>query len=218
MNAREMILNKIARTRGARGTTEKPVPLRPALAAQQGGAGLEQFVRLAKSLGCGFSFIERIEETPRAVAEMLSAQDLPRDIWLSDDPALLPLDWKEAGLALHDDRSRDALDGVVSVTGAVAGLAETGAVAVASSANHPFALGLLPDVHVVVLSADRVVAGMEDVWPLIRKAGGNRLPRAVSLVGGPSRTGDIEATLVMGAHGPRALHIVLVGEGASGLS
>jgi len=218
MNAREMILNKIARTRGARGKTEKPVPLRPALAAQEGGAGLDQFVRLAKSLGCGFSFIERIEEAPRVVAALLSGQSLSHDIWLSDDETLAQLQWQEAGLALHADRSRDALDGVVAVTGAVAGLAETGAVVVASSMRHPFALGLLPDVHVVVLSADRVVAGMEDVWPLIRQAGGNRLPRAVSLVGGPSRTGDIEATLVMGAHGPRALHIVLVGEGQAPLS
>src|SRR5690554_2321144 len=98
MNARDTILNKIARSRGARGQTAKPQPLRPALAAQQGGAALEQFVRLAKSLGCGFSFVSRTQDAPRAVAEMLSQQNLPRDVWLSDDPALVPLGWGEAGL------------------------------------------------------------------------------------------------------------------------
>ena len=68
---------------------------------------------------------------------------------------------------------------------------------------------LLPDTHVAVVSSARIVAGMEEAFALIR---GDRtlLPRAVNLVSGPSRTGDIEQTIVLGAHGPYRVHILIV--------
>jgi L-lactate dehydrogenase complex protein LldG len=214
MSAREDILGKIARSRGASAGTAKPVPLRPALAAKDGAARLAQFCHLALSLGCTIVPVREMRAVPASLAHALSEQNLKGDVWLNDEPQLTALSWQEAGLSIHSERGNDDLDGVISVTGALAGLAETGAVIMQSSAVHPFAMGLLPDVHVAVLRTDQIVAGMEDIWPLARKAGGNRLPRALSLVGGPSRTGDIEATLVMGAHGPRSLQILLVGEEA----
>jgi L-lactate dehydrogenase complex protein LldG len=57
--------------------------------------------------------------------------------------------------------------------------------------------------------AARIVRGMEDAWQLLRDEVG-RMPRAVNFVSGPSRTADIEQTLVLGAHGPYRVHIVLV--------
>jgi L-lactate dehydrogenase complex protein LldG len=47
---------------------------------------------------------------------------------------------------------------------------------------------------------------------MLRKAKGKgEMPRALNLITGPSRSGDIEQTIILGAHGPRALHIVVVG-------
>jgi L-lactate dehydrogenase complex protein LldG len=63
--------------------------------------------------------------------------------------------------------------------------------------------------------AGRIVRGMEDAWKLLRDEVG-RMPRAVNFVSGPSRTADIEQTIVLGAHGPYRVHIVLVGEPAAG--
>jgi L-lactate dehydrogenase complex protein LldG len=59
-----------------------------------------------------------------------------------------------------------------------------------------------------VLRAADVVGPYEEAWARLRRAGG--MPRTVNFVTGPSRTGDIEQTIYLGAHGPRRLHVLLV--------
>jgi L-lactate dehydrogenase complex protein LldG len=71
-------------------------------------------------------------------------------------------------------------------------------------------VSLLPETHVAVVPVARIVAHMEDGWDLLRTEEG-QLPRAVNFVSGPSRTADIEQTVVLGAHGPYRVHIVLAG-------
>ena len=64
----------------------------------------------------------------------------------------------------------------------------------------------------MVVSADDIAGDYETVWQRIRETyGPGKLPRTVNLVTGPSRSADIEQTLILGAHGPRALHILVVG-------
>ena len=60
-----------------------------------------------------------------------------------------------------------------------------------------------------MLRADRVVSGMEEAFALVRRECA-QVPRAINLISGPSRTGDIEQTVVVGAHGPFRVHIVIV--------
>ncbi len=79
-----------------------------------------------------------------------------------------------------------------------------------SGADTPTASALLPDTHVAVLRAERIVSGMEEAFALVRKERA-MMPRAVNLISGPSRSGDIEQKIILGAHGPRALHIIVVG-------
>ena len=79
-----------------------------------------------------------------------------------------------------------------------------------SGADTPTATTLLPATHVAVITADRIVSGMEEAFALIRSECG-LLPRAVNLISGPSRTGDIEQTVVVGAHGPYRVHILVIG-------
>ena len=79
-----------------------------------------------------------------------------------------------------------------------------------SGADTPTASMLLPDTHVAVVPAGRIVVGMEDAFALLRRERSS-LPRAVNFVSGPSRTGDIEQTIVLGAHGPYRVHIVVLG-------
>ena len=67
----------------------------------------------------------------------------------------------------------------------------------------------MPDTHIAVLRADRVVSGMEEAYALVRRERGT-MPRAVNLISGPSRTGDIEQTIVLGAHGPFRVHILVL--------
>jgi L-lactate dehydrogenase complex protein LldG len=69
-------------------------------------------------------------------------------------------------------------------------------------------VSLLPETHIAIVAADRVVAYMEQAWELARAELG-RLPRAVNFISGPSRTADIEQTVTLGAHGPYRVHVIL---------
>jgi L-lactate dehydrogenase complex protein LldG len=144
-------------------------------------------------------------EAPPAAARYLRAHALPLSgcVW----PLLARLDWKGAGLSLEARAARG--DDAVGVTGAFAAIAETGTLVLVSGPDTPATVSLLPETHVAVVGADRIVATMEQAWELARAELG-RLPRAVNFVSGPSRTADIEQQLVMGAHGPYRVHIVVV--------
>jgi L-lactate dehydrogenase complex protein LldG len=144
-------------------------------------------------------------KVPAAVARYLESGNLPLAgcVW----PQLADLDWKGAGLALEP---REANGGdAVGVSGAFAAIAETGTLVFASGPDTPSTVSLLPETHVAVVSARRIVAHMEDAWTLAR-AELRRLPRAINFVSGPSRTADIDQTIVLGAHGPYRLHIIVV--------
>lgn len=98
---------------------------------------------------------------------------------------------------------------------AFAGIAETGTVMLLSGPTSPTTYNFLPDTHVVLLHAADLVGTYEEAWEKLARAQGGalRLPRAVNWVTGPSRTADIEQTLLLGAHGPRRLLIVLIDAG-----
>lgn len=152
-----------------------------------------------------------LREVPQAIARYLDAHGLPKAgcVW----PRLASLDWRGAGLALEPRAAIDA-DGV-GVTGVFCALAETGTLMLCSGGETPASVSLLPETHVAIVPAARIVATMEDGWDLARSELGE-LPRAVNFVSGPSRTADIEQTIQLGAHGPRRLHIVLIDDGGDG--
>ena len=95
---------------------------------------------------------------------------------------------------------------------AEAGVAETGTLVLLSGPDNPTTINFLPDTHVVVVRAADILGDYESVWRRLReRLGPGVMPRLVNLVTGPSRSADIEQTLLLGAHGPRALHIIVVG-------
>ena len=67
----------------------------------------------------------------------------------------------------------------------------------------------MPDTHFAVVRADRIVSGMEEAFALVRTER-SAMPRAINMISGPSRTGDIEQTIVLGAHGPYRVHILVL--------
>jgi L-lactate dehydrogenase complex protein LldG len=92
-------------------------------------------------------------------------------------------------------------------------VAESGTLVLVSGEDNPTTLNFLPDTHIVVVSADDVAGDYETVWQRIREQyGAGTMPRTVNLITGPSRSADIEQTLILGAHGPRRLHVIVVGE------
>jgi L-lactate dehydrogenase complex protein LldG len=163
------------------------------------------------------STVERIadrRDVPAAVARYLAALELPPALAAQRSsagvcwPEFADLDWAGAGLGIEvrPTVGHDRL----GITGAFCAIAETGTIVVLAGADTPTATTLLVDTHVAVVRADRVVSGMEEAFALIRRERGH-LPRAVNLISGPSRTGDIEQTIVLGAHGPFRVHILVLG-------
>jgi len=163
------------------------------------------------------STVERLgdrREIPGAVARYVEALVLAPAIEAQKShsgvcwPEFADLDWAGAGLAI-EARPTTGQDRL-GVTGTFSAIAETGTLVLLAGADTPTATALLADTHVAVVRADRVVSGMEEAFALIRGECG-RLPRAVNLISGPSRTGDIEQTIVLGAHGPFRVHILVLG-------
>ncbi len=149
-------------------------------------------------------------DVPGEVSAYLARNNLPANVAMAPSPLLEGYDWASQKM-MTIRRGRGEGSDQVSVTGAFAGIAETGTVVMASGPDHPVSLNLLPDTHVVVLRESDIVGGYEDVWGRLRaRYGKNLMPRTVNTITGPSRTGDIEQAMELGAHGPRRMHILVV--------
>ncbi len=166
---------------------------------------LERFRRRSEAYASTVDQVGAMAAVPAAVARYLAALDLPRRAVVQ--PALGPLGWQDAGIAVEARGARDA--DLVGVTGCFCAVAETGSLMMCSAPDTPAAVSLLPETHIAVVEASRILPYMEDAWRLLRAELGN-MPRAVNFISGPSRTGDIEQTIVLGAHGPYRVHIVIV--------
>jgi L-lactate dehydrogenase complex protein LldG len=164
-----------------------------------------RFRARAESMQSTTELVDRMAEVPAAAARYLAAGNLPREgcVW----PALGHLGWAAAGLPLESRAAEDR--DLVGVTGAFAALAETGTLMVVATPETPAGPSLLPETHIAVVPVARIVKHMEDAWQLVRDELGEP-PRLVNFISGPSRTGDIDQTIVLGAHGPYRVHMILV--------
>lgn len=150
--------------------------------------------------------VSSLAEVPRALASYLKQKNLPTTgaCW----PEFAELDWAGAGLGIEARPSHG--DDKLGITGAFCALAENGTLMLLSGENTHATTSLLPENHVAIVAASRILRTMEDGWDLLRREH-DGLPRQVNFVSGPSRTADIEMTLVLGAHGPFRVHVIVVG-------
>jgi len=169
-----------------------------------------RFIERARDMSSTVESIAAMSEAPQAIARYLDT--LAPEIGQSRTgvcwPEFATLDWSTAGLSIA---SRPTLgDDLLGITGCFCAIAETGTIVITSSATTPTATALLPDTHVAIVRTERIVSGMEEAFALIRAEQG-ATPRALNLISGPSRTGDIEQTIVLGAHGPFRVHLLVIG-------
>jgi L-lactate dehydrogenase complex protein LldG len=213
--ARRRILDRIRRAQG-RGASPTPGEQRAAddwiarrAVGPQPSVGADRVLHFEAQAARMSSTTERVPsmaDVPAAVARYLAAHALPdRAVCWN---TLGDLDWSGAGLRVEARRPNG--DDLVGISGAFVAIAETGTLMMLSGPDTPASMHLLPETHVAVVAAQRIVAHYEEGFALARAERG-RLPRATNLVSGPSRTGDIEQTIVLGAHGPYRVHVVIVG-------
>jgi L-lactate dehydrogenase complex protein LldG len=115
---------------------------------------------------------------------------------------------KDAGISFN--AKKDAIEKMqVAITSCEAIIARTGSALVTSTKNSRI-LTVYPPVHIVVAYTSQVVMEIKDGLQVLRNKYGKNLPSMISFISGPSRTSDIEKTLVLGAHGPKELFVFLI--------
>jgi L-lactate dehydrogenase complex protein LldG len=108
----------------------------------------------------------------------------------------------------NNDRNLHAVDCGITLCECL--VERTGSILVSSRQGAGRRLSIYPPVHVVVASVRQLLPDIKDALHYMHKKYGQRLPSMISLITGPSRTADIEKTLVMGAHGPKELILFLI--------
>ncbi len=152
------------------------------------------------------------EQIPQEVARFLKENNIPPKV--KSAPRLKNLPWSttllevDSGIADGDD--------AVSVTSAFAAVAETGTLVVHSGPDMPTTLNFLPLTNIAVIEADKIYGNYEQAFNKLRQKDGENqplldyMPRTLCFITGPSRSADIEQTLLLGAHGPQRLHIIII--------
>ena len=214
MTAREEILQRVsagvgksdfaARLAAAEATLANPVRgPQPVL----GAALVKRFQAKAESLASTVARVAGPAQAVAAVAQYLAAGALGTNAVATAD--LGTYDWAGSGLSVRLDAAVDADS--VGISSCFCAIAETGTLMLLSGPETPATVSLLPETHIALVAVGRIVATMEDAFALLRAERG-AIPRAINFISGPSRTGDIEQTIVLGAHGPCRVHLVLMEE------
>ena len=222
MSGRADILGRIARNQAAHPARDPAAvaarlaghPRGPAVAraALDRNGQIDLFERMALAAMASVARVPSLEAVPGALTDWLARENLPAEIAMAPDPALDAIPWSSRPLL--SIRRGIGLDGdPVAVTRGFAGIAETGTLMLLSGPETPTTLNFLPESEVVVLRRRDVVGDLETAWDRLRHARDGAMPRTVNFVTGPSRSADIGQELLMGAHGPRRLHIILVEDG-----
>ena len=203
MSARDSILTRIRRASEGQSAPEQQ-RLKPAIARSVGSDAVAQFISQAEAINATTDRIASLDDLPKALAEQLRNRNLPAAIRTGDDP-IFDCDWGTVERSTGPGRIAEP----ATLTRAHMGVAETGQLVFASGPDNPVTLNFLGETHFAVVNASDIVGGFEDLWAEWRSRGLD--PRTVNLIAGPSRSADIGQTLQLGAHGPVALHVFIVG-------
>ncbi|HJV28390.1 MAG TPA: lactate utilization protein [Aromatoleum sp.] len=209
LNAREAILNSV-RSALRRG------PLDDGQRAEL-DARIPRHTRPAQDEDLVARFVRKFESRAGTIARVATRADVPAAVEAYRAEKGLPAraavgaalqDLAFPGLEIHHGPA--GVSEMLSVSQALAGIAEPGSLMMASGPNSPITHNFVPDDHVVVLETSEIVGHFEEAWAKLR-ARAEGMPRATNIISGPSRTADVEQTIQLGAHGPRRVHVILVG-------
>lgn len=222
MSARAAVFAGIRRSLGVTGAeaprafevrtrlTEAPAGIVPRRGQGSLDERVETFKAEAARVQATVSEVPALADVPGEVARFLRDNNCPASLRMGADERLSAMPWSATALEILHGASDGHDANAVSM--AFAGIAESGTLALVSGPANPTTLNLLPDSHIVVLQRENLMADYEGVFARLRAAyGKGGAPRTLNLITGPSRSADIEQTLLLGAHGPRRLHIVIAG-------
>lgn len=200
--------------------TKRPFPAAPAppsdyrpvvpRVGSEPAALTQQFIAAAEALACVIHKPATEREAIVVLLELIG-EDTAVSCWQPDHMPLPGLATALADNGIETTRPADS-DVRVGITGASAALAATGSLVLASSSGQARSVSLLPPVHIAIIRQDQIMPDLEYWFSQHKQAGLDDMRQASNIVviSGPSRTADIALQMVMGMHGPRALHIILL--------
>jgi len=221
VSARDEILTSLRRSlrvHGAEGPRRAAVEARlsgaprgvvPARGQVDAKERIGLFRKMAESAFASVAVVQSASEVPAEAARWLRDNNLPATLRMGEDKRLADMPWGATALQLAQGPS-DGRD-LNALSHAFAAVAESGTLIMTSGPDNPSTLNFLPDNHIVVLSGADLEGDYETAFDRLReKYGKGVMPRTVNMITGPSRSADIGQTMLLGAHGPRKLHIVIV--------
>jgi L-lactate dehydrogenase complex protein LldG len=209
MNAREEVLGRV-RTAVAGGAAPAPVARDYRTAGQPRDLAADELLELLVDRLVDYRALVRRSTTSLVAASVVAALTERGARRIAVPQGILPagLDRLEPGIELVGDdppltaAQLDGLDGVL--TGCAVAIAETGTIVLdGGTGQGRRILSLVPDYHLVVVTAAQVVAGVPEALARLDPA------RPQTWISGPSATSDIELDRVEGVHGPRTLEVIL---------
>ena len=215
--ARQLFLDRVRKALAAdtRPGQARDIPPRGQVGYQ--GAGPDLIQRFCDELTVAGAKAYRVPDAPSAVGLIgkLVQQAGAQSVLLGRGAVVDSLNLGEAlrqmgACAVTAQDGRDAsFQAQQGITGVFAAIAETGSLVVASARGEPRSFSLLPPLHIAVVGQHQIIPDLFDLFEtsLTPSAG---LPSCVTLITGPSKTGDIELRLVTGVHGPGELHVVIL--------
>lgn len=229
MNARETILanikNSLSRTESSfltrderlksatRRLSTHPRGIVPDLTSKSRRSSLALFCEKVIASQASLKKVKSYNKAGPAILDYLRQNNLPMRMRTGNDKRLAKLSWgKNAKPELLIGAS-GGLD-ETCISHAIGGVSETGTLILVSGPENPSTLNFLPENHIIVINKKDIRKSHEGIWKMLRrKFGKGNLPRTVNMITGPSRSADIEQTLILGAHGPLRLHVIVVDEG-----
>lgn len=227
--AREEMLSRIRaalKTEAPRKTSSQPATQMRRGSDERREDLIEQFAAELTRVGGHLFRAESVAAASEYVERLARAAGARRVIgW--DSPVIdkiAPVDALEKiGVEFLRDRAGEdarefvkrAIDSDIGITTVDYALAETGTLVLISGAGRARSASLVPPIHVSVVEARQIISGLDDLFPLLAETGSGsdrNLASAITFITGPSRTADIELTLVVGVHGPQQLHVILLTE------
>jgi L-lactate dehydrogenase complex protein LldG len=165
-----------------------------------------QFAQEFTRVGGMFIYCEDVKELVASLRIVF--EDLPEQNTFCQEEMIGEI-LQEAGVPFHSDK-QDFLDTRIGITGCEYLIARTGSIMVTSRQTRGRRINAYPDSHVVIGFSTQLVPDLQQAFQRLRQKYGNKIPSMISVITGPSRTADIEKTLVIGAHGPRNLYLFFV--------
>lgn len=204
--SKDYILGRIRKTKGNRESTTLPIPNMSSPIYKQVSPSAELCFKNELETVSGLCTICNSKaQLFKSLSEWLEEKNISM-LFCKDET--LKADLSQYNIPNTSDSSH-FIPMQAALTGCEYLVARTGSVVVSSCGASGRQLNIFPPVHIVIARKDQLVDYPEDALLALTKKYKEKIPSMISFVSGPSRTADIEKTLVLGAHGPKTLHVFI---------